>query len=409
MEIDLETAAKELEARGEQVLSQLERINNIVDAARFVPVQYFEKKVENIDDETFIVKKSHVVNIKRYVRAGLSLPVNISEIENYLGYKNAGHPLLEPTSMQQFYQEIHSHALSWATLERETKNIGNRLDLFAREFFESGSEIIKLLKASETYRRVEGNINSLSDDEKEQLASIPLGSTDTKRVENLSKALTYAKRDVAEFYLAVADVNALAVEFSRKISDELLIKLENKMNAVDEANIDKHEGIDKLREQIKELDETIAEKQTEYDHQVGYAFTGLVFGPLGLIVTGGIFGAEAEKARAQKNELLEKKNRLVVQMSAARLSQSLITLTTNFSEMRALMKDAENGIKCIEDVLGIIWNSLGVSLEGFEDGASEMDLILLVLNLQAIFNPWKTIQGHAHALSTVFNQVVDGK
>ncbi|WP_458373973.1 alpha-xenorhabdolysin family binary toxin subunit A [Pseudomonas laurylsulfatiphila] len=409
MENDLEAAAKELEATGEQVLSQLEGIDSIVDAARFVPVQYFEKKAENIDDETFIVKKNHVVMIKRYVRAGLSLPVNIGEIENHLGYKNAGHPLLEPTSMQQFYQEIHSHALSWATLERETKNIGNRLDLFARNFFESGSAIINLLKASETYRRVEGNIDSLSEDEKKQLASIPLSSTETKRVESLQKALEFAKKDVAEFYLAVAGVNALAIEFSRKISDELLIKLALKMNAVDEANIDKHEAVDEIRKQIKELDETIAEKQAEYDDQVGYAFTGLVFGPLGLIVTGGIFGAEAEKTRAQKNELLEQKNRLVVQMSAARLSQSLITLTTNFSEMHALMKDAENGIKCIEDVLGIIWNSLGVSLEGFEDGASEMDLILLVLNLQAIFNPWKTIQGHAHALSTVFNQVVEGK
>ncbi|MND53084.1 alpha-xenorhabdolysin family binary toxin subunit A [Pseudomonas sp. ACN5] len=409
MEIDLETAAKELEVTGEQVLSQLEGINSIVDAARFVPVQYFEKKAENIDDETFIVKKNHVVMIKRYVRAGLSLPVNIGDIENYLGYKNAGHPLLEPTSMQQFYQEIHSHALSWATLERETKNIGNRLDLFARNFFESGSAIINLLKASETYRRVEGNIDSLSDDEKKQLASIPLSSTETKRVESLHRALKFARKDVAEFYLAVADVNALAIEFSRKISDELLIRLSLKMNAVDEANIDKNEGVDALRKQIKELDETIAEKQTEYDYQVGYAFAGLVFGPLGLIVTGGIFGAEAEKTRAQKNELLEQKNRLVVQMSAARLSQSLITLTTNFSEMHALMKDAEIGIKCIEDVLGIVWNSLGVSLEGFEDGASEMDLILLVLNLQAIFNPWRTIQGHAHALSTVFNQVVEGK
>ncbi|POF40783.1 hypothetical protein B0D71_20155 [Pseudomonas laurylsulfativorans] len=409
MEIDLEAAAKELEARGEQVFSKLEGLSSIVDAARFVPVQYFEKKVENIDDETFIVKKNHVVMIKRYVRAGLSLPVNISEIETYLGYKNVGHRLLEPTSMQQFYQEIHSHALSWSTLERETKNVGNRLDLFASNFFETGSAIINLLKETETYKRVEGNIDSLSDDEKTQLASIPLSSTDTKRVESLRKALKFAKKDVAEFYLAVADVNALAVEFSRKISDELLIKLALKMNAVDEESIDKHEGIDELRKQIKELDETIAEKQTEYDYQVGYAFTGLVFGPLGLIVTGGIFGADAEKTRAQKNELLEQKNRLVVQMSAARLSQNLITLTTNFSEMRALMKDAENGIKCIEDVLGIVWNSLGVSLDGFEDGASDLDLILLVLNLQAIFNPWKTIQGHAHALSTVFNQVVEGE
>ena len=48
-----------------------------------------------------------------------------------------------------------------------------------------------------------------------------------------------------------------------------------------------------------------------------------------------------------------------------------------------------------------------MSLEAFEDNATELDLILLVLNLQAIFEPWKTIKGHAKALSAVFNQIVE--
>ena len=406
MEQDLEFAAKQLQIIAEQVVPTLGGVDNVVEASKFVPVQYFGKRMENIDDETFIVKKSHVLSIKRYVRAGLALPVNISEFESFLGYRESGYEALDPASMQQLHQQIHQHAQSWATLERRTKDIGNQLDLFASTFIESGSTIIEFLKGCEAYKNFQGNVDSLSVIDKAHLAAIPISSTDSKRVENLGKALTWAKKDIAEFYLAVASVNALAIEFSRKISDELLIQVALKQKVADEARIDGHGEVDELRKQLKSLDEGIAEKQSEYDSQVGYAFAGLVFGPIGLIVTGGIFGAQAEETRAQKNLLLVSKEELLGKLSKARLSQSLITLATNFTEMRALMKDAEQGIKCIEDVLGIVWSSLGVSLEAFEDNASELDLILLVLNLQAIFEPWKTIKGHARALSSVFNQIV---
>ena len=407
MEQELELAADQLQSIAEQVVPKLEGVTNVVEAAKFVPVQYFGKRVENIDEETFIVKKSHVLSIKRYVSAGLALPVNISEVEAFLGYRESGYEALDPASMQRLHKDIHQHAMSWATLERRTKDVGNQLDLFASTFIESGTTIVGFLKGSEAYKNFQGNVDSLSEDEKESLAAIPLGSTDSKRVENLGKALMWARKDIAEFYLDVTSVNGLAIEFSRKISDELLIKVAHKQKIVDEARIDRGEEVDELRQQLKSLDEAIAEKQSEYDSQVGYAFTGLVFGPIGLLVTGGIFGAQAEETRAQKNLLLERKEDLLGKLSKARLSRSLITLATNFTELRALMKDAEQGIKCIEDVLGIVWSSLGVSLEAFEDNATELDLILLVLNLQAIFEPWKTIKGHAKALSAVFNQIVE--
>lgn len=406
MERELELAAYQLQIIAEKVVPKLEGVTDVVEASKLVPVQYFGKRMENIDDETFIVKKSHVVSIKRYVRAGLALPVNISEVEAFLGYRESGYEALDPASMQRLHQQIHQHAMSWATLERRTKDVGNHLDLFASTFIKSGETIVEVLKGSEAYKNFEGNVDSLSEDEKESLAAIPLGSTDSKRVENLGKALKWARKDIEVFYLEVADVNRLAIDFSRKISDELLIQLAQKQKIVDEVRFDRDDEVDALREQIKSLDEQIAEKQSEYDSQVGYAFTGLVFGPIGLLVTGGIFGAQAEETRAQKNKLLKRKEDLVGKLSKARLSQSLITLATRFTDMRSLMKDAEQGIKCIEDVLGIVWSSLRVSLDAFKGNATELDLLLLVLNLQAIFEPWKTIKGHAHALSAVFNQII---
>jgi len=406
MEQDLDFVAMQLQTIVEKVVPTLKGVDNVIEASKRVPIQYFGKRAENLEEQTFIVNKNHVLSIQRYVRAGLALPVNISEVESFLGYRESEYVELAPASIQQLHQQIHQHALSWSTLERETKYIGNQLDLFASGFINSGATIIEGLKSCEAYKKFQGNVDSLTEAEKANLAAIPLDSSDTKRVENISNALTWVKNDTAKFYSAVNSVKAMAIEFSRKISDELLIQVANKQKVVAQACVDRREEVDEFREQLKLLDEEIAEKQSEYDYQVGAAFTGLVFGPLGLLVTGGIFGSQAEETRARKNQLLERKVELVEKLSEPPFSRNLITLATNFGDMRILMKDAEQGIKCIEDVLGIVWGSLGASLAAFKSDASELALMMLVLNLQAIFEPWKTIKGHARALSAVFNEMV---
>ena len=53
-----------------------------------------------------------------------------------------------------------------------------------------------------------------------------------------------------------------------------------------------------------ELDREIERLGKQYSTEVGYAFTGLLAGPFGLIITGGIFGSRAEDTRKRKNILI---------------------------------------------------------------------------------------------------------
>ncbi|RON09520.1 hypothetical protein BK659_11395 [Pseudomonas brassicacearum] len=394
-----------------QAVTDLEGIDNISDAAKYVPVQYFGvmagKNGDSYKDGTFVVQKHNIVAIKRYVKAALALPVDLTLIERQLGYIRSGREGLEPADIQSLHQKIHQHALSWGTLERDTKDLGGRLDLFSRGFINTGNLIVDHLKRFQGYKDLTGTIDTLTEGERAEMAAIPLGSSATEKVENLDKYFTRMKSDIESFCRRISAVKALATEFSRKITEDLLPLVEAKLSDVERAGVDQVAEEEQLRVEIKELDERIAEKLKEYDSLVGYAFTGLVFGPIGVAITGGIFGSKAEATRAEKNSLIETRDNLLKTMDKARLSKLLMELRIRLENMKSQMIDAEQGAKNLEDVWAIIWMNVEESRERLFEVDNAFDLSLLVMDIQAVVAPWETIKGHAANLSRVFNSVVD--
>lgn len=392
-------------------VDNIEGIETVSDAARYVPVQYFGvmagKHAPSYKDGTFIVKKSNIVAIKRYVNSSLLLPVDLSAVEKLLGYIHTDAAGLEPRDIQALHQEIHKHALSWGTLERETKDLGGRLDLFSRGFINTGELVVDHLKSFTGYRNLVGTIDTLTPEEQAALAAIPLGNSDTEKVQSLIRYLGRMKNDIENFYKRVSVVKALASEFSRKITEDLLPAINTKVRDVEAAGNEKDAWEEQLKLQLKALDEHIAEKLDEYSSLVGYAFAGLVFGPIGVAITGGIFGSQAERVRGEKNGLLEQRSALLEQMRSANVSRQLNELAGKLVDIRALMIDAEKGARNLEDVWAIIWLNMDESAVRLSEVDNALDLNMLVLDLQAVVEPWRVISGHAHALSKVFNEVVD--
>ena len=93
--------------------------------------------------------------------------------------------------------------------------------------------------------------------------------------------------------------------FEATLIDVLIPTLQIKLSAY------KHSGKlgerDDLVDQIEELDDQIDLLTATYKKLVGLAFTGMAAGPLGLVITGGVFGDKAEKCRKQKNQLIEQR------------------------------------------------------------------------------------------------------
>lgn len=390
-------------------VGNFEGVATLSDAAKYVPVQYFGvmagEDAPDYKDGTFIVKKSNIVAIKRYVNSSLRLPVDLSAVERMLGYTRADSEGLEPRDIQALHQEIHQHALSWGTLERETKNLGGRLDLFSRGFINTGELIVDRLKGFHGYRDLLGTVDTMTPEERAALAAIPLGNSDTEKVQNLSRFFDRMKLDIESFYNRVSAVKALASEFSRKITENLLPAITIKLRYVEAAGIEKDARVEHVKLQLKELDQVVAEKLEEYRSLVGYAFTGLVFGPIGVAITGGIFGSQAERVRGEKNALLEKRGELLEQMRGANISKLMSELAGGLVNIKALMKDAEEGARNLEDVWALIWLYIDESAARLSEAENCLDLSMLVLDLEAVIEPWKVINGHANALSKVFNEV----
>lgn len=394
-----------------KAVAELKGIQTLSEAAKYVPVQYFGvmagKNAPDYQDGTFIVKKSNIVAIKRYVNSSLLLPVDLSAVERLLGYIHADVAGLEPRDIQALHQKIHQHALSWRTLERETKDLGGRLDLFSNGFIRTGESVVNHLKKFEGYRNLVGTVDTLTPEEQAQLAAIPLGNSDTEKVTNLNVLMVRWKNDIESFYKKVSAVKALATEFSRKIVQELIPSIETKIRAVEAAGIEKDAWVEQIKLQLKELDEVVAEKLDEYRNLVGYAFTGLVFGPIGVAITGGIFGSQAERVRGEKNALLEHRAELLEQMRGANISKLLNELAGGLVNIKTLVEDAEKGAKNLEDVWAFIWLYIDESAVRLSEAETALDLNMLVLDLQSVVDPWKVIKGHANALSKVFNEVAD--
>jgi len=391
-------------------VTELHGVDSVIEAAKYVPVQYFGvmagQDAPDYQDGTFIVKRASLVAIKRYVRASLREPVDLSAIEQQLGYTRIGVAGLEPADFQQLNQRIRQHALSWATLERDTKDLGARLDLFAKGFINTGLLVISHLKNFDGYKDLSGTVDTLSDSECEELRGIPLGDSDVEKVESLDKYFKRMKKDIESFYTRITAVKELAVEFSRKITEDLLPAVNTKLHYVEKAGVEESEKVNAIKAQLKDLDIQIAEKIAEYDSLVGYAFAGLIFGPLGVAITGGIYGSQAETVRSHKNALNQVRSELLKGMVGANHSVLLSNLAGRLTDMKVLMLDAEEGAKYLEDVWAIIWLNVVESASRLAEAENAFDLNMLVLDLQAVVEPWDVIRGHANALSKVFNETV---
>lgn len=93
-------------------------------------------------------------------------------------------------------------------------------------------------------------------------------------------------------------------------------------------------------------------------------------------------------------------------MVGANSSLLLSDLAGRLTNMKALMIDAEEGAKNLEDVWAIIWLNVVESADRLATANNALDLNLLVLDLQAVVEPWDVIRGHANNLSRVFNETV---
>lgn len=284
---------------------------SVHEAASYMPEQYLKvmsgATLSGIDKKElgFLIRRGDIANTRQYVRHVQVLPTRLQDVRQRLNYESIGVPELEPESIMKMHVSIVAHANTWSALEVGTKELARQLEKFSAEFLLFGNALLDLIKEVELGRRLTGTLEELTDQEHQKLSQMLLNATEKKGISSLKQYLTMLQERTQKFIKEVSHVEKLACVFETTLTDDLIPTLQIKLSAY------KYSGKlgerDDWVDQIEELDEQIELLSATYKKLVGLAFSGMAAGPLGLVITGGVFGDKAEKCRKQKNQLIDKR------------------------------------------------------------------------------------------------------
>ncbi|MGE4705954.1 pore-forming cytotoxin subunit YaxA [Yersinia enterocolitica] len=359
-----------------------------------------------------IFTKEDLINLKLYVRKGLSLPTQQDEVTAYLGYKKIDVAGLEPKDIKLLFDGIHNHALNWNDVEQAVLQQSRDLDIAAKNIISTSNEIISLINQMPITVRVKTMLGDITD---QQLENITYESADHEVASALKDILDEMKVDINRHQATTANVR-------KKVSDYRITLTGGELSSGDKVNglepqvKTKYDLMEKnnMRKSIKELDEKIKEKRQrieqlkkDYDKFVGLSFTGAVSGIIAIAIAGGIFGAKAENARKEKNALISEVAELESKVSSQRaLQTALEALSLSFSDIGIRMVDAESALNHLDFMWLSVLNQITESQTQFATINNALRLTSFVNKFQQVITPWKSVGDSARQLVDIFDEAI---
>ena len=376
---------------------------DLVSKVKMLPERYFsfiESRLDGGQQIGSLMTADNLKAIKRYVSTVNQLPRTQVEIEREVDYAALG---IQASMVMDLYMALHRHAHEWDILERSVKQLGPEIELFAENLVQRGGSLLRNLESSDVFmaikkRKAEHGDDvytaQLSQEEQAQIASV------------LEIGISELVREIEGTRRRIDDVDARANWFNNEIKRELKPRMGRLLKHFEEKI--SHEDTLEKRRQLDEWDEQIDQLKSEYDANVGYAFTGILLGPIGLVITGGVFGNKAEKIRAAKNVLIEKRDELACALG------KLAPALSDFERVSTLVKDLQFRCKDLSAAskrLADVWLFLASYANNSVNEAKELSTISqlesFVHDFSEVIKPWTKIGSICHVLSELFNELIE--
>lgn len=378
----------------------------IQERAELVPESYFNfisshspvKKIE----PALIFTRSDLVRIKRYTHQVHRLPTEETVLARQQGCSEVG---IDAEGILHFYKNLKRHADTWEELENYTKDLGAYIELFSEDFAASGNELIATLESTDGYQTLKSLTPELAKQRTQR--HTPLNLEDRRVVEvDVPTYLKELKLVIKILSNRVTTVTELCDHFSKQIGSVLVPTVEMLLKRV--TAVDILARINTWREEVSALDLQIEQKDKEYSAFVGYSFTGLVFGPLGLLVTGGIYGAKAEDVRCQRGAMVAQRVEFNRKLSAiSPLVGELEAQGSTLKDLKFLLTNVEAAAKNLEDV----WRMLDAYIDHSETSLAglrtDVAVAKFIWDFKKVLRPWQKIGSLSRELSKIFNEPVN--
>jgi hypothetical protein len=367
-------------------------------------------KQEGVARAAGIFTKNDLINIKLYVKKGLSLPTSQLDVETYIGYRDSGIAGLQPVDIKDLFNQIHNHSFGWDAIEQRSLRQSTDLSIAAERIVSTGDSIIAAIEQMPLLVRVKTKLSELSES---QLRDIRYENDDHEIATELGKILSSMKQDILDQKAKTAAVKVLVSDFRIQIAGGTLqngdtvsglepqvrhkydLMLKNNLATI----------IQQLEDDISEKNSRIEQLKADYDKYVGLAFTGAAGGIIGLAITGGIFGDKAERARKEKNQLIDEVRLLQDQVSGKKALQKAIeNLKADFSDIGTRMVDAEMALNNLEFMWSTMLSQIESSAQQFGKINDAASLLSFVVDFKTVINPWRPVRDLSTDLVQTFNE-----
>ncbi|WP_070411039.1 alpha-xenorhabdolysin family binary toxin subunit A [Pseudomonas lundensis] len=353
----------------------------------------------------FLIRREDIHNTRKYVEFAKMLPLSLDVVRKRLNYDRIDVEGLSPEDILKLNERAVAHANTWPKVESGSKEVARELEKFAANFITTGEGVVSLIRAVELGRQLEGTFEDLTEEEQDKLHTILLDRTEKTAIEKMVNYLADAKKSTAAFIKSVEHVEALAKGFEKGLSEDLIPLVKTKMMAY--KNSGKEHEREALLEDVLQLNDKIDALASAYKSAVGASFSGLALGPIGLVVTGGIFGNKAENIRKEKNKLIADRRKLLEKLkNADKLAELLDDLQLHLVNLQGQMLGAEVGAKQLSQ----IWTYIAAYLDEASESLSKVDTLLelhkFAMNFSMVINPWISIKGYSTQISAAFNELL---
>lgn len=358
-----------------------------------------------------IVTSPDLIKIKTYINKALLLPYKLDDVIDFIGYNQISIQQLSPENILSLFIKMREHALEWNKIEYSIKQQAIDLEIIGREITSTGENIISFINQMPLLTKISTTMHDLSEQE---LINIKYTSQDKQVSIQLIHILESMKEDIE-----------IERDKTLKLKESLSTFRSKIMGGKDSQNIAHHsiyhEIINKKRlinefynknnvllsDERDLLIEDISILREEYKNYVALAFTGLAAGIIGVIITGGIFGAKAENIRKKRNQLIDKVKNLNKEIDIyTNLSLHLNSLYIELEEIEQLIEDTNMALEHIEYVWQAILTEIEASINNFNKINNALELIKFSIYLEKIISPWYMVIGYSKEILFSFDSAL---
>lgn len=350
-------------------------------------------------DSGLLLTRADIFKIKKYERTALGLPNTLPDIIQLVGFSKSDIDGLEPEQLLATYQKLRGHGLSWAGLEERVKLTSTSLHTFASDFLVTGKRMLEVFGKMGIIEQLNQAVRDAKIAGGVELGPIALSDENTRvKDKGLAKLLEKMAALIDKQLANVSDVKQGVTRFADEIKKELIPEVGRKIDLSHKHNLDQR--LETLKVEVIDLTHEIDLKKKEYNELVKQALSGGSGGVLVLVVTGGIFGAQAETVRKERNQMIVERDAKVAEVkSMSPLIAAVGRLAGDLDNMDMSLQDAEVGANNLRDMWGMLHTWVSESLNRLRAIDDSQTLFEFMTMFESVVTPWEDIKKTSNDLN----------